>query len=120
MRSSKNYKEINPMFRTTRFSRPMSKIGRSLTIALLALASFVAPTLSAQTCCFVPNYRPAAPSCRQVYQINGVNYPVDDSGWVWANPYGSWVVVGHILATPNGPIALMHAGGQRYRAVRVR
>ena len=36
------------MFQTTRFSRPMLKSGRLLTIALLALASFGAPALSAQ------------------------------------------------------------------------
>jgi hypothetical protein len=101
------------MFQTTRFSRWFA-------IALLALASFGAPAVSAQTCCFVPNYRPAAPKAQQVYRINGVNYPVDDSGWIWQrNPYGPWVVVGHLLATPNGYVALMHAGGQRYRAIRV-
>ena len=126
--------EINPMFQMTRFSRPMLKSGRLLTIALLALASFGAPALSAQICCFVPdyrqpvpnyrqpvpNYRQPAPKFREVYNINGVKYPVDDSNWIWArNPYGPWVVVGHIVSTPDGDIAIMHAGGRRYRATRV-
>ena len=101
------------MLQTTRFSR-------LLTIALLALASFGAPAVSAQTCCFVPHCPQSTPKARQVYRINGVDYPVDDSGWIWQrNPYGPWVVVGHLLATPNGYVALMHAGGQRYRAIRV-
>ena len=48
------------MFQMTRFSRPMLKSGRLLTIALLALASFGAPALSAQdVCCSMPNYGPA-------------------------------------------------------------
>ena len=47
------------MFQTTRFSRPMLKSGRLLTIPLLALASFGAPALSAQVvCCPMPNYGP--------------------------------------------------------------
>ncbi len=108
------------MYQMTRFSRPILKSGRLLTIALLALASFGAPPVSAQICCFKPDYRPhTAPSNVTYFNINGRTYPVDSSAFVWGqNPYGPWMVVGHIVGTPNGYIATMYAGG-RYRAFPV-
>src|ERR1700723_818179 len=97
------------MFQKTRFSRPMLKNGRLLTIALLALASFCAPALSAQVvCCSMPIYGPhnqqSAPtggaSARYHFNINGAIYRVDDSLFVWGqNPYSP---VGHIVAAGNG------------------
>jgi hypothetical protein len=109
------------MFETTRYSRPMLKNGRLLTVALLALSSFGAPALSAQTCCFVPNFRtpgfqqPRA-NARYLFNIAGVIYRVDDSLFVWGqNPAGP---VGHIVATGNGYIANMYSG-RRYWAYPV-
>jgi DNA-binding CsgD family transcriptional regulator len=123
---TKSHWRINPMFQTTRFFRPLLKSGRLLSLILLAAASFGTSTLSAQTvCCFVPNYRQPVPNYRQPgpnarwrYNINGMIYRVDDSLFVWQqNPYGPWVVVGHIVATPDGYIATMYAAGRRYRAI---
>ena len=109
------------MFQTTRFSRPMLKNGRLLTIALLALASFGTPALSAQTCCFVPNLGPQTSPSRgasaHYFNINGGIYRVDDSLFVWGqNPYSP---VGHIVAAGNGRyIATMYSGA-RYWAIPV-
>jgi hypothetical protein len=113
------------MFQMTRFSRPMLKSGRLLTIALLALASFGAPTLSAQVvCCSMPVYRPdqqqPAPTrgaSAHYFNINGGIYRVDDSLFVWGqSPYSP---VGHIVAAGNGRyIATMYSGA-RYWAYPV-
>ncbi len=112
------------MVQMTRFSRPMLKNGRLLTIALLALASFGAPALSAQTCCFLPIYRqdqqqsaPTRGASAHYFNINGGVYRVDDSLFVWGqNPYSP---VGHIVAAGNGRyIATMYSGA-RYWAYPV-
>ena len=113
------------MFQKTRSSRPMFKSGRLLTIALLALASFGAPALSAQVvCCPMPDYRPhhqqPAPTrgaSTHYFNINGGIYRVDDSLFVWGqNPYSP---VGHIVAAGNGRyIATMYSGA-RYWAYPV-
>jgi hypothetical protein len=117
--------EINLMFQMTRFSRPMLKSGRLLTIAMLALASFGAPTLSAQAvCCSMPIYGPHQQQSAQsrgaaghYFNINGGIYRVDDSMFVWGqNPYSP---VGHIVAAGNGRyIATMYSGA-RYWATPV-
>jgi hypothetical protein len=110
------------MFQKTRFSRPMLKSGRVLTIALLALASFGAPALSAQTvCCSMPHYGrqtlpAAAAHATYRFNIGGVIYGVDDNLFVWGqSPYGP---VGHIVATGDGYIAHMYSG-RSYRAYPV-
>jgi hypothetical protein len=112
------------MFQMTRFSRPMLKNGRLLTIALLAFASFGAPALSAQTCCFVPRYpqhqqqpAPTRGASAYYFNINGRIYRVDDSLFVWGqSPYSP---VGHIVAAGNGRyIATMYSGA-RYWAYPV-
>ena len=113
------------MFRKTRFSRPMLKSGRLLTIALLALASFGAPALSAQAvCCSMPIYGPQrqqpAPTrgaATHFFNINGGIYRVDDSLFVWGqNPYSP---VGHIVAAGNGGYIADMYSGARYRAYPV-
>jgi hypothetical protein len=113
------------MFQTTRFSRPMLKSGRLLTIALLALASFGAPALSAQAvCCAMPDYRPnhqqSAPTrgaSDYFFNINGGIYRVDDSMFVWGqNPYSP---VGHIVAAGNGRYIADMYSGARYWAYPV-
>jgi hypothetical protein len=109
------------MFQTTRFFRPVLKNGRLLTIALLALASFGAPALSAQTCCFVPNLGPQTSpthgASAYYFNINGGIYRVDDSLYIWGqNPYSP---VGHIVAAGNGRyIAHMYSGAS-YWAIPV-
>ena len=112
------------MFQTMRFSRPMLKSGRVLTIALLALTSFGAPSLSAQICCSKPDYPPHNQQPAQTrgasayhFSINGGIYRVDDSFFVWGqNPYSP---VGHIVAAGNGRyIATMYSGA-RYWAIPV-
>ena len=113
------------MFQMTRFSRPVLKSGRLLTVTLLALASFGAPTLSAQVvCCSMPDYRPQQQqpeptrgSAAHYFKINGGIYRVDDSLFVWGqNPFSP---VGHIVAAGNGRyIATMYSGA-RYWAYPV-
>lgn len=109
------------MFQKTRFSRPMLKSGRLLTLALLALASFGAPALSAQTCCFVPDWnthhqQPATTrgASAHYFKINGGIYRVDDNLFVFAqNPYSP---VGHIVAAGNGRYIADMYSGARYWA----
>jgi hypothetical protein len=117
------------MFQTTRFSRPMLKSGRLLTIALLALASFGAPALSAQTvCCPLLNYRPRTlPNYQQpapargvaayYFNINGTTYGVDDNLNVWLP--GLPLPVGHIVAAGNGRYLAYMNSGARYWAYPV-
>jgi len=113
------------MFQMTRFSRPMLKNGRLLTIALLALASFGATSLSAQVvCCPMPDYRPhhqqPAPTSgasAYYFNINGGIYRVDDSLYVYGqNPYSP---VGHIVAAGNGRYIADMYSGARYWAYPV-
>ena len=113
------------MFQTTRFSRPMLKSGRLLTIALLALASFGAPALSAQVvCCPMPIYgqhpqqpAPTRGASAHYFNINGGIYRVDDSLFVWGqNPYSP---VGHIVAAGNGRYIADMYSGARYWAYPV-
>jgi len=111
------------MFQTTHFSRPMLKSGRLLTIALLALASFGAPALSAQTCCFVPNLRPgyqqpgpARGAAAYYFKINGRIYAVDNNLFVLG---GLPLPVGHIVAAGNGRYIADMYSGARYWAYPV-
>ncbi len=112
------------MFQTTRFSRPMLKSGRLLTIPLLALASFGAPALSAQVvCCPMPNYGPHQQpaldrgASAHHFNINGAIYRVDDSLFVFGqNPYSP---VGHIVAAGNGRYIADMYSGARYWAYPV-
>jgi len=108
------------MFQMTRFSRPMLKSGRLLTMALLALAASGAPALSAQdVCCAMPDYTHQQPAqTRGAYahhfNINGGVYRVDDSMFVWGrNPYSP---VGHIVAAGNGRYIADMYSGARYWA----
>jgi len=53
-----------------------------------------------------------------VYNVNGVNYPVDYNRRIWGrNAYGVWSVIGFIESTPYGDVAV--SGGRRYPATRV-
>jgi len=121
--------ELNPMFHTTRFSRPTLKSGCMTTIALLALASFGAPSLSAQpdTPLQIPHYGRSLPNYQQPapargasayrFNINGQIFAVDDNLFVWA---GRPLPVGHIVAAGNGRyIATMYSWGGRYWAYPV-
>jgi len=103
----------------------MLKNGRLLTIALLALASFGATSLSAQVvCCPMPDYRPhhqqPAPTSgasAYYFNINGGIYRVDDSLYVYGqNPYSP---VGHIVAAGNGRYIADMYSGARYWAYPV-
>jgi hypothetical protein len=113
------------MFQKTRSSRPMFKSGRLLTIALLTLASFGAPVLSAQAvCCSVPDYRPGHQQQPQnlgaaahYFKINGGVYRVDDNLFIFGrNPYSP---VGHIVAAGNGRYIADMYSGARYWAYPV-
>ena len=53
-----------------------------------------------------------------IYNVNGVNYPVDYNRRIWGrNAYGVWVVAGYIESGPYGDIAVR--GNQRFPATRV-
>ena len=115
------------MFQTTRFFRPELKSGRLLTIALLALASFGAPALSAQAvCCPTLNYRPrtlyqqpgpANGAAAYRFNINGTIYAVDDN--LFVRVAGLPLPVGHIVAAGNGRYIADMYSGVRYWAYPV-
>ena len=111
------------MFQTTRFFRPELKSGRLLTIALLALASFGAPALSAQAvCCAMPHYGRSLsnyqqPAAAYRFNINGTIYAVDDN--LFVRVAGLPLPVGHIVAAGNGRYIADMYSGVRYWAYPV-
>jgi hypothetical protein len=52
-----------------------------------------------------------------VCEVNGVDYQIDYGYRIWGvNAYGRWFVIGRIVTTPSGPIAIRN-DGVRYPAV---
>jgi len=97
---------------------------RLIAVAVIVLAGLTgnatAQTLQGDVRLFTIQYdgdMPAVPIAA-VYNINGVNYPVDYNRRIWGrNAYGVWVVTGFIQSTPYGDVAV--SGGMRYPATRV-
>ncbi len=95
---------------------------RTITIALYAAASILAAGSAVAQRPQQGHYQtiqysaPPAP-VMTVCDVNGVDYQVDFSYRIWAiNGYGGWLVIGRIVPTPVGPIAIRN-DGMRFSAV---
>lgn len=94
---------------------------RMIAIALFAVAGLIATGSAAAETPQQGHYQtiqhsvPPVP-VMTVCEVNGVNYPVDYTYRIWAvNGYGGWFVIGRIVTTPTGPIAIRD-DGVRYPA----
>lgn len=108
------------------FGKADEDMKQLMAVAVIALAGLASGNATAQA--FQGNARflmvqyeggdlPPVPIAA-VYNVNGVNYPVDYDRGLWGrNAYGVWVVIGFIEFTPDGVFAV--SGGVRYPAIRV-
>jgi hypothetical protein len=98
---------------------------RSVMKKLLVFALFVGMSLMAGRNASAQNVRPRYQTIQYtvppvpiqaVCNVNGVNYPVDFGSHIWGrNDYDEWFVIGQIVATPNGYVAV-RLDGVRFRA----
>jgi hypothetical protein len=82
---------------------------------LVCAASLLTGAAAAQTRRDAPHYQyvqyVAAPVLTNSCLVNGVVYGVDANSSIWAqDAYGRWFIMGRIVATPNGYIAVRNDG----------
>lgn len=84
---------------------------------LVFAASLLTGTAVAQTRHDVPRYQDVqyapAPTFTNSCEVNGVVYGVDAYSRIWTqNGLGQWFIIGRIIATPNGYIAVRNDGAR--------
>jgi hypothetical protein len=88
----------------------------TIVLALFAVASLM-PSQKVSALPLQPHYQTSRFGEGTTCSVNGLSYPVDDLGQIWAiGNGGRWIVVGHIVYGPYGPVAVRDDGTE-YPAV---
>jgi hypothetical protein len=82
-------------------------VASAIVAAALATQIATAQPLNLTSLTAAMSYQVVAMNC----SVNGVVYPVDQQGNVWAvNAYGNWFIIGHLQMTAGGYVVIRNDG----------